>query len=250
MKNSELSNTNDFSTLVTIKFPHLYIEKYDDYLKNIFIDKSLIYEFKDTKNKPEISWIHKFAISHYCQSFANLNDHLYFISELNEHINQKYSQENNFFEEIKFSDVQLMRENTKHSGPNVLELKELKEFLYGQLTNSSIHLKTISKENNSTEINEDLKNLSIYDQENLIDLNNDKIFKDLNNSNLNESISIKLNNTLAIIDTTTIKLTESLSDCQKIILLSGFFASELLQKYDCKIFKNVKNTNISKKVIL
>lgn len=326
IKNSEITNTLDLTSLIPLKFPSLYVDKYDEFIMKNLIDNSFINSYSKCDNNSK-SKIYDFVMPHYCQFFANLNDHLYYLSELNEYISYRYPMQQQYLDDCLNDNENNLKSKTRNfllgsktlrditnpvttennnfnpgnesieinmktmhsrtgefemlSSSNIREEKkktakaELNNFLKIQLNNHLIHLiKFDSRED--YDFDKEFNNLSIYDQEEYLgEMNNKLLLKEnnnnSNNNNFNNNINCNsnpglgntyqhssiengnnennnINNTHAIIDSTAMKLSESLSICQKIILLAGYFASELPQKYDVKIFKSVKNTDISKRV--
>jgi hypothetical protein len=107
-----------------------------------------------------------------------------------------------------------------------------------------------------------------FEKENCINNNNSKMkihgmgnFDGVQMDNPNWNFSRSYNNNMELsgrnmmnastnfLNSTGENLSEFLSDCQKLILLSAFIASELPQRYDSVIFRAAKRTSISSKVI-
>lgn len=268
IKNSELSNGYDFSNLIPLQFPHLYLDKYDDYIKNGLKEKEIyLTDLTFLNIKSSIGFLYDFAIKHYCEYYSNLNDHIYYLGELNEHFREKFSYLSEDFDDLKIENNNLISKSKNKYAADLKAEKTkktdkeyLNEFLAMQMKNHIIHLINID-EKKEENWEEEFNNLSIYDQENLWNKRNQEVFVDkfINNSNSKNAIgefsnknnlnnSNLHNNSIAIIEGSTIKLSESLSLCQKIILIAGYCASELPQKYDGKIMKVVRNTGIRQRV--
>ncbi len=245
-------------------------ENYDDYILNTLKEKEIVLtDLTYLLTKTNITYFYKFAIKHYTEIFSNLNDHIYYLGELNEHYRNKYSYLSEY-DNLKFEDENIKTKNAyKYTFENNISYETngtshrdyLTKFLRMQMNNHIIKLINVeNKKDNCLE--DDFNNLSIYEKENIINKKNEVAFPDkFNNSinqnnsfisntskNLNINNSTINNNTLAIIDGTEIKLSESLSNCQKLILIAGFCASELSQKFDGKVFKSIKNTGMKKRV--
>jgi len=249
------------------------VNLYDKYVIQIFKDRDvLLDDISCLIGKTNITYLYNFAIQHYCQFFSNLNDHIYYMGELNEHFKEKFS----YLDDLK--NLKFENENVIYKSINQSEDKhgshkdQLDDYLLTQMSNHIIHLINVnSKKENDWE--EDFNNLSIFDQENILSKKNQENFGERkknhfendskflkNGNNLNDSLVLNKsynlsntsfhNNSLAIIDRTAVKLSESLSVCQKLILIAAFCASELTQKFDTKIFKSVKNTGIKRRVII
>ena len=187
------------------------------------------------------------------------------MGELNEHFKSKFSHLYDDYGDLRIENENLISKSKNKIGidkqnntPKTSDFDYLKEFLATQMKNHIIHLINVDKKKEDN-WEEDFNNLSLYDQENLWNKRNQEVFgerfyknKSLignDNKNKDNNSPSAHNNSIAIIEGSTIKLSESLSLCQKIILIAGFCASELPQKYDAKIMKSVKNTGIRKRVI-
>jgi hypothetical protein len=265
IKNSELSNSYDFSNLIPLQFPHLYLDKYDDYISNGLKEKEILLSDLTFLNlKSKISYLYDFAIKHYCEFFSNLNDHIYYLGELNEHFKNKFSNLSEEYRDLKIEKDNLISKSKNRTASDLLSEKPkktdkeyLNEYLSRQMKNHIIHLINVN-EKKEDNWEEEFNNLSLYDQENLLNKRNQEALVDkFNYGNKNESENNSAakkdnananNNSFGIIEGSAVKLTESLSLCQKLILIAGFCASELPQKYDAKIMKGVKNTGIKKRV--
>ena len=304
IKDSELSNIYDFSNMISIKFPCLYSEKYHPYIIDYFErnniknpDYSYNYSNNSNKNINKNLDIYNLAEFYYITNFANLNNHIFYLGELNEHFGPKSSSliedmENLNFEEnekienytknINNNDNNIISQSnvysqiiTKSSSKykNKFSFKEnLDKFLSAQISNHMIHF-VDQKQNTYQE--KDFSEMDLYEKENLINNNNSKMkihgmgnFDGVQienngtwnfnyNLNYNENLNIHnfsqskflMNPSTNFLNSTGENLSEFLSDCQKLILLSGFIASELPQRLDIVIFKAVKKSNINAKVI-
>lgn len=257
-----------------MQFPRLYLEKYDDYISSALKEKEIILSdltFLSVKTK--IVYLYEFATTHYCEYFSNLNDHIYYLGELNEHFKNRFSHFTEEYGDLKLENDNLISkskkkiifsDNKQNENVKKSDFDYLKEFLSAQMKNHIIHLINVD-EKKEDNWQEDFNNLSLYDQENLWNKRNQEVFADRlsknkslngngdlnsnsNNKNVDNNSPNLHNNSIAIIEGSTIKLTESLSFCQKIILVAGFCASELPQKFDAKVMKSVKNTGMRKRV--
>jgi len=195
------------------------------------------------------------------------------LGELNEHFKSKFSnlsydysdlkiENDNFISKSKnkvtFDNYSNNNNINQNDVPKKSDFDYLKEFLAAQMKNHIIHLINVDEKKNDN-WQEDFNNLSLYDQESLLNKRNQEVFADRLSKNKSSNgngdyrnkdnhLPSAHNNSIAIIEGSAIKLTESLSLCQKIILIAGFCASELPQKFDSKIMKSVKKTGIKKRV--
>lgn len=281
IKDSELSSLHDFSNLINLKFPNfLHINAYEKiFLKNLENNK-LPYNENSLNNQndqmPKYLNIFKIASFSYIENFANLNNHNYYLGELTEYYYKKIDSINSnnlkAFEDLNLKEN--LGKNSKENKPFSFK-EELDNFLTNQINNNIIHFTNV---NNPNENNNNKKDLDIFEKENLINMENQKLKltensnknkfnkdnyinfndfsreKDISLSNFskkkiknfeNESL---LDNNRVLLNTLEENLSEFLSNCQKLILLSAFIASELPEKYDKVIFKSSQRTNIGKKV--
>ena len=261
IKDSELSNLHDFSNIISLQFPCLYSEKYDPYILEYFERNNFMNHDYNIINK-KID-IYNIAGFHYIENFANLNDHIFYLGELNEYYYKKSSSLVEDLERLRFEDNENNQMSKLKSKNKISFKEELDLFLTSQISNHMIHF--VDPQSKAPEIETDFANMNLYDQENCLSVNNSKMksqgmgnFDGVDTDHPNWNFSVNVSNfseskslahsSLTFLNSTGVKLCESLSNCQKVILLSGYVASELPQKYDSVIFKSTKKTNISSKV--
>jgi len=286
IKDSELSNTYDFSSMISLEFPCLFAEKYHSYILNYFEKNNIMnpdYITNNTINNNNKIDIYNHAGFHYIENFANLNNHIFYLGELNENYRQKTTSLIEDFENLKFEENEKIESSENNNNNSLAKIKSknkfsfkenLDKFLCSQISNHMIHF-VDHRENLYKKNEKHFSEMDLFEQENCININNSKmkiqgmgnfdgVQMENPNWNFNENLNIKMNNfsqnnslinmnmnmnnSTNFLNSTGENLSEFLSDCQKLILLSGFIASELPQKLDTVIFKPVKKSNISTKV--